>query len=200
MSKTVEFYFDFGSPTAYLAHKRLQQLQAQYGFVIDYRPVLLGGVFKATGNMSPVAIPAKGKYMLENDLPRFAGLYGVPLNFNPFFPINTLNLMRGAVAALQEGFFEPYIDALFDAVWVDGKDLGDLEVVKSVLESAGIDVDKVMTSIQDPAIKSALIANTEEAVERGVFGVPTVFLGSEMYFGQDRLQFVEQAMQDQANG
>jgi 2-hydroxychromene-2-carboxylate isomerase len=200
MSKTVEFYFDFGSPTAYLAHKRLQQLQAQYGFVIDYRPVLLGGVFKATGNMSPVAIPAKGKYMLEHDLPRFAGLYGVPLNFNPFFPINTLNLMRGAVAALQEGFFEPYIDALFDAVWVDGKDLGDLEVVKSVLESAGIDVDKVMTSIQDPAIKSALIANTEEAVERGVFGVPTVFLGSEMYFGQDRLQFVEQAMQDQANG
>lgn len=200
MSKTVEFYFDFGSPTAYLAHKRLQQLQAQYGFVIDYRPVLLGGVFKATGNMSPVAIPAKGKYMLEHDLPRFAGLYGVPLNFNPFFPINTLNLMRGAVAALQEGFFEPYIDALFDAVWVDGKDLGDLEVVKSVLESAGIDVEKVMTSIQDPAIKSALIANTEEAVERGVFGVPTVFLGSEMYFGQDRLQFVEQAMQDQANG
>ena len=199
MSKTVEFYFDFGSPTAYLAHKRLQQLQAQYGFAIDYRPILLGGVFKATGNMSPVAIPAKGKYMLEHDLPRFAGLYGVPLNFNPYFPINTLNLMRGAVAALQEGFFEPYIDALFDAVWVDGKDLGDLEVVKSVLEGAGINVEQVLNSIQDPAIKSALIANTEEAVERGVFGVPTVFLGSEMYFGQDRLQFVEQAMQDQVS-
>ena len=198
MSKTVEFYFDFGSPTAYLAHKRLQQLQAQYDFAIEYRPVLLGGVFKATGNMSPVAIPAKGKYMLEHDLPRFAGLYGVPLNFNPYFPINTLNLMRGAVAALQEGFFEPYVDALFDAVWVDGKDLGDLEVVKSVLEEAGIDVEKVMSLVQDPAIKSALIANTEAAVERGVFGVPTVFFGSEMFFGQDRLQFIEMALQEQA--
>lgn len=196
MSKTVEFYFDFGSPTVYLAHKRLQQLQRQFEFNLDYIPILLGGIFKATGNMSPVAIPAKGKYMLEQDLPRFAALYDVPLNFNPYFPINTLTLMRAAIAAQREGFFERYADAIFDAVWVDGKNMGEPEVVAQTLSDAGIDAQQLMALTRDPDIKSALIANTEEAVARGAFGAPTLFIGEQMFFGQDRLQFVEQALRD----
>ncbi|MGL4566160.1 MAG: 2-hydroxychromene-2-carboxylate isomerase, partial [Halioglobus sp.] len=129
MSKTVEFYFDVGSPTAYLAHKRLQQLRAQYGLELRYVPMLLGGVFKASGNTSPIAIPAKGKYMLEQDLPRFAARYGVPLSFNPHFPINTLNLMRAAIAAQQLGCVDAYLDRVFDAIWVEKKNMGDAAVV-----------------------------------------------------------------------
>lgn len=196
MSKKVEFYFDFGSPTAYLAHKRLQQLQRELEFNLEYKPILLGGIFKATGNMSPVAIPAKGKYMLEQDLPRFMALYGVPLNFNPHFPINTLTLMRVAIGALGADYFESYLDMIFDAVWVDGKDMGDPDVVAQTLSSAGMDAEQIMALAQNPDIKSALIANTEEAVERGVFGAPTMFIGEQMFFGQDRLQFVEQALRD----
>ena len=143
MSKTVEFYFDFGSPTAYLAHKRLLQLREQLDFNLEYKPILLGGVFKATGNMSPVAIPAKGKYMLEQDLPRFAALYGVELNFNPHFPINTLTLMRCAIAAQREGFFDHYAQVVFDAVWQAGKNMGDPEVVTETLNGAGMDADKL---------------------------------------------------------
>lgn len=194
MSKKVEFYFDFGSPTAYLAHKRLQQLQRELQFNLEYKPILLGGIFKATGNMSPVAIPAKGKYMLEQDLPRFMALYDVPLNFNPHFPINTLTLMRVAIGALGADFFESYLDTIFDAVWVDGKNMGDPDVVAQTLSSAGMDAEQVMALAQNPDTKSALIANTEEAVERGVFGAPTMFIGEQMFFGQDRLQFVEQAL------
>ena len=196
VSKTVEFYFDFGSPTAYLAHKRLLQLREQYAFELVHKPVLLGGIFKATGNASPVAIPAKGKYMMQHDLPRFCALYGVTLNFNPHFPINTLNLMRGVIGAQREGFFEDYVEAVFDAVWVEGKNMGDPEVVEASLNASGIDAQQLITLTQEPDIKATLIANTEAAVERGLFGVPTIFIGEQMFFGQDRMQFVEQALQD----
>jgi 2-hydroxychromene-2-carboxylate isomerase len=196
MSKTIEFYFDFGSPTAYLAHKRLQQLRQQYEFQLDYRPVLLGGVFKATSNNSPVAIPAKGKYMLEHDLPRFAALYDVELNFNPHFPINTLNLMRGAIATLQKDYADSYLNSVFNAVWVEGKNMGDPEVVAEVLRVAGLDADSILAASQHPDVKGALIANTESAVARGVFGAPTMFIGEQMFFGQDRFQFVEMALRD----
>jgi 2-hydroxychromene-2-carboxylate isomerase len=196
MSKTIEFYFDFGSPTAYLAHMRLQQLRQQYEFQLDYRPILLGGVFKATGNNSPVAIPAKGKYMLEHDLPRFAALYDVELNFNPHFPINTLTLMRGAIAALQQDYADIYLNSVFNAVWVEGKNMGDPEVVAEVLRVAGLDADSILAASQHPDVKSALIANTESAVARGVFGAPTMFIGEQMFFGQDRFQFVEMALRD----
>ena len=195
MSKSLEFYFDFGSPTTYLAHKRLQQLSEQYALQVDYVPVLLGGVFKASGNSSPVTVPAKGSYMLEHDLPRFAKRYGVPLNFNPHFPINTLNLMRGAIAAQRLGCFEVYTDVVFDAVWVEGKDMGDPAVVAATLEVAGLDANGLMAASQEPDVKAALLANTEGAVERGVFGAPTLFLDGAMYFGQDRLDFVEEALQ-----
>jgi len=195
VSKTLEFYFDVGSPTAYLAHKRLQQLRAQYGLEVRYMPMLLGGVFKASGNTSPIAIPAKGKYMLQQDLPRFAARYGVPLTFNPHFPINTLNLMRAAVAAQQLGCFDAYLDRVFDAIWVEEKNMGDGAVVEQVLADAGLDAGALIARSQDPEVKAELVANTEAAVVRGVFGAPTLFLDGAMYFGQDRLDFIEEALQ-----
>jgi 2-hydroxychromene-2-carboxylate isomerase len=195
MSKTIEFYFDFGSPTAYLAHKRLQQLKAEYGCTIDYKPVLLGGLFKASGNMSPVTVPAKGKYMMTQDLPRFAALYQVPLTVNPHFPINTLNLMRGAVATLGQDYFDNYVEVVYDAIWVNGDNMGSLEVVANVLSDAGLNAQKIIAATQDPDIKAALISNTDAAVARGCFGAPTMFIGNDMFFGQDRLQFIEMALQ-----
>lgn len=197
MSKTLEFYFDFGSPTTYLAHKRLGQLAKQYDLVVDYKPVLLGGVFKAAGNTSPVTIPAKANYMLGQDLPRFARRYGVELNFNPHFPINTLNLMRAAIAAQRLDCFDAYADAVFDAIWIDGRNMGELEVVTEVLNAAGLDAAALLASSQEPEIKAELIASTEAAVERGLFGAPTLFMDDDMYFGQDRLDFVEEALQGQ---
>jgi 2-hydroxychromene-2-carboxylate isomerase len=194
VSKTVEFYFDVGSPTAYLAHKRLQQLRAQYGLELRYMPMLLGGVFKASGNTSPIAIPAKGKYMLEQDLPRFAARYGVPLSFNPHFPINTLNLMRAAIAAQQLGCVDAFLDRVFDAIWVEQKNMGDATVVEQVLADAGLDAGALIARSQDPAVKAELVANTEAAVARGVFGAPTLFMDGAMYFGQDRLDFIEEAL------
>jgi 2-hydroxychromene-2-carboxylate isomerase len=194
MSKQIEFYFDMGSPTAYLAYKRLGQLAAQYPLTVVLRPMLLGGVFKATGNTSPVTIPAKGRYMLEHDLPRFARRYGVTLNFNPHFPINTLPLMRGALAAGALGCQEAYVSAVFDAIWVAGDNLGDPAVIAESLQSAGLDAGALMTKAQEPAIKAALVSATEAAVERGVFGAPTFFMDGDMYFGQDRLDFVEEAL------
>ena len=195
MSKTIEFYFDFGSPTAYLAHKRLQQLKAQYGCTIDYKPVLLGGLFKASGNMSPVTVPAKGKYMMTQDLPRFAALYQVPLTVNPYFPINTLNLMRGAVATLGQDYFDNYVEAVYDAIWVNGDNMGDLDVVANVLSDAELNAQKIIAATQDPDVKATLISNTEAAVARGCFGAPTMFIGNDMFFGQDRMQFIEMAIQ-----
>jgi 2-hydroxychromene-2-carboxylate isomerase len=195
MSKTIEFYFDFGSPTAYLAHKRLQQLKAEYGCTIDYKPVLLGGLFKASGNMSPVTVPAKGKYMMTQDLPRFAALYQVPLTVNPHFPINTLNLMRGAVATLGQDYFDNYVEVVYDAIWVNGDNMGSLEVVANVLSDAGLNAQKIIAATQDPDIKAALISNTDAAVARGCFGAPTMFIGNDMFFGQDRMQFIEMALQ-----
>ena len=195
MTKIVEFYFDVGSPTAYLAYNRLKQLQKQYNCVIDYRPVLLGGLFKASGNSSPVMVPAKGRYMMMDDLPRFAKLYDVPLNNNPHFPINTLNLMRGAVSALHGDYFDTYISAVFNAIWVDSKNMGDMETVIEVLSTAGLNAPSILESTQDADIKAKLITNTEDAVKRGLFGAPTMFVDGEMFFGQDRLQFVEMALQ-----
>jgi len=194
MSNTLDFYFDVGSPTAYLAHKRLQQLGEQYPLEVNYIPILLGGVFKSTGNTSPVAIPAKGKYMMEHDLPRFAARYNVVLNFNPHFPINTLMLMRGAIAAQHLNCFDEYIDLVFDAIWVQQKDMGDAEVVGQLLTEAGLNTDALLTQSQDPGVKAELVANTEAAVARGVFGAPTLFMDGAMYFGQDRLDFIEEAL------
>jgi 2-hydroxychromene-2-carboxylate isomerase len=198
MSKTLDFYFDFGSPTAYLAHKRLRQLSTLYPLDVNYKPMLLGGVFKATGNNSPVAIPAKGQYMMVHDLPRFARRYNVELNPNPFFPINTLNLMRAAIAAERLDCAPAFIDAVYDAVWIQEKNMGDPDTVAAVLTEHALDAKALLALSQDPEIKAALIANTEAAVALGIFGTPTFFMDDEMYFGQDRLDFIEEALRPQS--
>lgn len=193
MSKTVEFFFDVGSPSSYLAWTQLPGIAAAAQARIVWRPMLLGGVFKATGNQSPVAIPSKGRYMLQ-DLARFAKRYGVPLAFNPYFPINTLTLMRGAAGYLDSDKFQPYLQAVFEAIWVRQQNLGKPEVVAEVLNTAGLDVAEFERLVGLDAVKQRLMENTEEAVKRGVFGAPTCFVDDEMHFGQDRLDFVAEAL------
>ena len=185
------FYFDFGSPASYLAYKRIRQLESEHDLSVHWLPMLLGGVFKATGNESPVNVPAKGEYMIRHDFPRFAKRYGVPMQFNPHFPINTLNLMRAAIAAQQLDCFDAYADAIFDAMWQEQLNLGDIALVAKVLSESGLDAQALIDLSQESDIKAALIANTEAAVGRGVFGAPTMFVGEAMYFGQDRLDFIE---------
>jgi 2-hydroxychromene-2-carboxylate isomerase len=194
MPKTIEFFFDFGSPTTYLAHTQMPRLAADTGARIDYVPMLLGGVFKATGNQSPVMVPAKGRWMGE-DLPRFARRYGVPYQFNPHFPINTLTVMRGAVGLQMRDAdrFMPYVNAMFRAMWVEAVNLGDPAVLAKTLAAAGFDAEAFPALVGDAEVKAKLIANTEAAVARGVFGAPTCFVGGEMFFGQDRLDFVREA-------
>ena len=193
-AKPIEFWFDFGSPTTYLAHTQLPQLAADTGARIQYMPMLLGGVFKATGNQSPVMVPAKGRWM-GGDLQRFARRYGVPFTFNPHFPINTLTLMRGAVGLQmrQPDRFMPYVAAVFRAMWVEPVNLGDPAVLATTLAPAGFEADAFIALVGDAEVKAKLIANTEAAVARGVFGAPTCFVGGEMFFGQDRLDFVREA-------
>ena len=194
MPTAIEFLFDFGSPTTYLAHTQLPRIAEETGARVDYVPVLLGGVFKATGNQSPVMVPAKGRWMGQ-DIQRFARRYGVPFKFNPHFPINTLALMRGAVAfqMKQPQRFMPYVDAVFRALWVEPTNLGDPAVLAATLEEAGFKADEFQALIGDADVKARLIANTEAAVARGMFGAPTFFVGQEMHFGQDRLDFVREA-------
>ena len=194
MTKTVEFYYDFGSPTVYLAATQLPDIAASVGAAIDWRPMLLGGVFKSTGNQSPVVVPAKAAYM-NNDLKRFAKRYGVPFRFNPHFPINTLALMRGAVAYQDDVVVSStYRDAIFMAIWVEARNLNEPDVIGQVLSDAGLDPAELMNRIGQQTVKDQLIANTEEAVNRGVFGAPTFFVGEQMFFGQDRLDFVIEAL------
>lgn len=193
MSKQVEFYFDVGSPASYLAWTQIAQLAERHGAEVVYQPMLLGGVFKATGNASPASVPAKGRYT-RIDFERFARRYQVPFAQNPFFPINTMQLMRGAVALLDGDQFQPYVDAVFRAIWVKGQNMGDPDVVARVLGGQGFDVAGLLQQINDPAVKERLRQITERAIERGVFGAPTFFVGDEMFFGQDRLDFVEAAL------
>ena len=194
MTKTVEFFYDFGSPTVYLAATQLPDIAASVGAAIDWRPMLLGGVFKSTGNQSPVVVPAKAAYM-NNDLKRFAKRYGVPFRFNPHFPINTLALMRGAVAYQDDAVASStYRDAIFMAIWVEARNLNEPDVIGQVLSDAGLDPAELMNRIGQQTVKDQLIANTEEAVNRGVFGAPTFFVGEQMFFGQDRLDFVAEAI------
>jgi len=195
MSKTVEFYFDLGSPATYLAYTQLPKICEQTDSQLIYIPILLGGVFKATGNASPATIPAKGRYMFQ-DLDRYAKRYGVPLKFNPQFPINTLMLMR-AVTGMQlrhPGRFQAFIDCLFHALWVEGRSLDDLATVASVLTQNGFDPNEVLALTADEEVKTTLKDNTEKAVQRGVFGAPSMFVDNQQFFGQDRLDFVLEAL------
>ena len=194
MTKTVEFFYDFGSPTVYLAAMQLPDIAGSVGATIDWRPMLLGGVFKSTGNQSPAVIAAKAAYM-NDDLQRFAKRYGVPFNWNPHFPINTLALMRGAVAYQDDDVASStYRDAIFTAIWVEARNLNEPDEVGQVLSDAGLDPGELMDRIGQQTVKDQLIANTEQAVNRGVFGAPTFFVGQQMFFGQDRLDFVAEAL------
>ncbi|ANI18069.1 disulfide bond formation protein DsbA [Pseudomonas citronellolis] len=195
MSKSVEFYFDFGSPTSYLAYTQLPGICAAAGAELVYRPVLLGGVFQATGNVSPIAVPAKGRYTLI-DMQRFARRYGVPLKMNPHFPINTLLLMRAAtgVQLRQPERFEALLACVFKGMWVDALNLGDAAVLGPLLAEAGFDPQALLALAAEQEVKDALKANTEAAIKRGMFGAPTLFVGDEMFFGQDRLDFVREAL------
>jgi 2-hydroxychromene-2-carboxylate isomerase len=195
MTKEVEFYFDVGSPSSYLAWTQLPQICAQAQALLVYRPFLLGGVFQATGNQSPMEIPAKGRWVFD-DLIRYAQRYGVQLKRNAYFPINTLLLMRGAVAMQLKhpDRFLPYVDAVYRAIWVDGRDMNDASVVAGVLQRAGIDAAMIMAEVTDADVKAALRKTTEDAVARGVFGAPAMFVGTELFFGQDRLEFVRDAL------
>jgi len=193
MTKTVEFFFDIVSLASYLAWTQLPDLAQRCGAEIRWRPMLLGGVFKATGNISPVAVPAKGRYMVR-DMTRFAERYGVALNMNPHFPINSLHLMRGATALLDTPDFHPYLKTLFEGMWVERRDMSDPDTVADCLARADIDPSGFQALIQDETVKQRLRVTTEEAVERGAFGAPTFFVDGEMFFGQDRLDFVREAL------
>ena len=195
MSKTVEFFFDVGSPTTYLAWTQLPALCAQAGAAPVYRPMLLGAVFQATGNASPVTVPAKGRFM-HADMARYARRYGVPFQMNAHFPINTLTLMRAAtgVQLRMPARLDDFLRGVFKAIWTDGANLNDPAVAAQALRDAGFDPAEVIALTNDAEVKAALRATTEEAVARGVFGAPTMFVGDTMFFGQDRLEFVREAL------
>nr|HET7858728.1 2-hydroxychromene-2-carboxylate isomerase [Caldimonas sp.] len=194
MSATVEFFFDVGSPASYLAWTQLPRIAAETSATIAWRPMLLGGVFKATGNASPVNVPAKGRWMTQ-DLHRWARRYGVPFSLNPSFPINTLTLMRGAAGMQMRhaDSFLAYVDAIYRAMFESPRNLGDADALVATLREAGFDPGEFAALVADPEVKARLIATTEEAVARGVFGAPTFFVGEQMHFGQDRLEFVREA-------
>jgi 2-hydroxychromene-2-carboxylate isomerase len=195
MTKTFDYYFDFGSPASYLAFTQLDKLATETGATAIYKPMLLGGVFQATGNHSPATIPAKGAYTF-NDFARFAQRYGVPLTTNPHFPVNTLMLMRAAIGLqnTDAARFMPYCEAIYRAMWVNAKNLNDPATVGQVLAEAGFDPAAMMALANAQSTKDALKAATEEAVARGVFGAPTFFVGNAMFWGQDRLDFVREAL------
>ena len=193
--RRIEYFFDFGSPTSYLAYRQLPAIAAAAKAGIVWRPMLLGGVFKATGNASPAAVPAKGRYM-NDDISRWASRHGLPFRHNPHFPVNTLTLMRIA-SGLQMGQsadFTHYVEVVHRAMWEDEKNLGDAGVLAATLTAAGLDAASLVSLAADPEVKACLVATTEEAVSRGVFGAPTFFVGDAMFFGQDRLGFVREAL------
>jgi 2-hydroxychromene-2-carboxylate isomerase len=191
-----QFMFDFGSPNAFLSHEALPAIEQRIGVKFEYVPVLLGGIFKATNNKSPAESLAgiKNKrefHALETE--RFIKRFGVkPYVWNPFFPVNTLHLMRAAVAAQLEGVFEKYVDAAFHHMWVEPRKMDDPEVAAKALTAAGLDGAKLLARAQDAEVKAKLIENTQSAVERGAFGSPTFFVGKEMFFGKEQLREVEE--------
>lgn len=197
MVKAVEFFFDVGSPASYLAWTQLPALCTQFSAPLLYRPMLLGAVFKATGNSSPATVPAKGRYT-RLDFARFARRYDVPFRPNPHFPIITLNLMRAVTGLMvhQPQRLESFLRTIFRAIWVESLNLNDEGIVAGALEAGGFDPASIAANAAETAVKDALRATTDDAVQRGVFGAPTFFVGEEMFFGQDRLDFVREALEE----
>jgi len=188
--------FDFGSPNAFLSHEAIPAIEKRSGAKFEYVPILLGGIFKATNNKSPAETLAGVRnkrefHALETE--RFVKRFGVkPYTWNPFFPVNTLNLMRAAVAAQLDGVFEKYVEAAFHHMWVEPKKMDDPEVAAKAFSASGLDAAKLFARSQEPEVKAKLIENTQAAVERGAFGSPTFFVGKEMFFGKEQLREVEE--------
>ena len=202
---TVEFHFDFGSPNAYLSHLVVPAIEARAGVAFRYVPVLLGGVFKATGNVSPMVslqgVRNKPEYQ-RLETRRFLRAHAVTaFRPNPHFPVNTLRIMRGAVFAEREeragreGFYSRYVDAVFRHMWAEPKKMDDADVIAAALAESGLPAEEIMAGAQDPEVKAALIANTEGSVARGVFGSPSFFVGDELFFGKDKLRDVEEEIE-----
>jgi 2-hydroxychromene-2-carboxylate isomerase len=191
-----QFLFDLGSPNAFLAHEAIPAIEQRIGMKFDYIPVLLGGIFKATNNRSPMetlaGIKNKREFM-RIEVQRFLKRFGVaPYVWNPHFPINTLNLMRAAIAAKRDGVFDKYVEAAFHHIWAEPKKMDDPEIAVAALTASGIDAAALFAHAQAPDVKAELIANTEQAVARGAFGAPTFFVGDEIFFGKEQLREVEE--------
>ena len=198
MPTTVEFHFDFGSPNAYLAHRVIPAIEQRTGVSFRYVPVLLGGVFKATNNRSPMEAFGGIRNKLEYErleTTRFLRRHEIADYVrNPFFPVNTLRIMRGAAAAEIDGALMPYVEAVFHHMWVEPKKMDEPETIRAALGSSGLDGASMLARIEDAAVKQRLLARTEDSVARGAFGSPTFFVGTEMWFGKDRLRDVEEAI------
>ena len=190
-----KFIFDFGSPKTYLVYKLLPGIEKRTNTKAEYVPVLLGGIFKSNNNVSPIesfkTVPAKGKYD-DLDTTRFVKKHDIAFNFNSNFPINTLNLMRGAIFAQENGIFDKYVEVVFKSMWVYNKKMDDLEVIQTVLLENGLPVKEIFEGTQDQKIKDKLIKNTSEAVEKGIFGAPSMLVEDELFFGKESLQDVEE--------
>ena len=197
MMKQAEFHFDFGSPNAYLAHKVLPAIEARTGVKLTYVPILLGGVFKLTNNRSPAESLAGIRNRLDYEwleTDRFVRRHGLRFERNPFFPVNTLAIMRGAVAAQELDVFSAYVDAVFDHMWAEPKKMDDPAVIAAALTASGLPALELFALVQTQPVKDRLLANTTASVERGTFGAPTFFVGDDIYFGKDRLRDVEEAL------
>ena len=198
MSANPQFMFDFGSPNAFLSHEAIPAIEQRTGVKFEYVPVLLGGIFKATNNRSPAETLAGVKNkreFQEIETRRFVKRFQVqPYVWNPFFPVNTLNLMRAAIASQHEGVFEKYVEAAFHHMWREPKKMDDPEVAMQALTASGLDAAKLFVRAQEPEVKAKLVQNTQSAVERGAFGSPTFFVGKEMFFGKEQLRDVEETV------
>jgi len=198
MTKTVDFYFDFASPNAYLSHKVVSGIEERTGGTFNYIPVLLGGIFKATNNKPPMeaffGILNKNEYQ-SVEMQRFRERHGIDkFKMNPHFPVMSLQIIRGAIGAQSDGYLDKYIDEVLKHMWEEPKKMDDPEVIKEAFTESGFDADRLMEQMQDPEIKAQLITNTEEAVKRGTFGIPTFFVGDEIFFGKDTLWQVEELL------
>ena len=197
MNVIAEFHFDFGSPNAYLAHKVIPQIEARTGVAFTYVPVLLGGVFKATNNASPMVqfkgIRNKNEYAAL-EMQRFIRAHHIPFQRNPFFPVNTITIMRGAVVAENDGALPAYVDAVYHHMWEAPKKMDDPEIILAALNASGLDGADILARTQDQAVKDQLLADTAASVERGTFGSPTFYINGEIYFGKDRLREAEDAI------
>ena len=200
MTKEVDFYFDFASPNAYLSHQVVKEIEERTGANFNYIPVLLGGIFKTTNNKPPMeqffGVLNKNEYQAL-EMKRFQERHGInKFNMNPHFPVITLQVMRAAIGAQKDGYLDRYIEEVLKHMWEEPKKMDAPEVIHKAFTESGFDADRLLEQMQDPEIKAELISNTEEAVKRGTFGIPTFFVGEEMYFGKDTLWQVEEALSE----